>query len=453
MTSARRLLVAALVSALVVVACGVDDGDVAALADLPGVDDARSSCAVGDCLLTVSTSREITAGQLGDVLREARDIGASDSRIGVDDVTVSFGADYDGSTDAGAVALAVEAREQSQVASLRIDLQRDGASVDAQIDGSREDLTTTARSMWDALDGVPDRTLSATSRSGGGGGGNRFSADGSFPAASVAFVRDFEAADLLTGVAIEDDRVLLGVSSPDIARRVEVAAAADARAVGLDVDVVLAADIVQYRADDDGGAQQGQVRAMVLALEAVDGPFVSVDGTTVRVSAEVEAMGDLAAAITTIRRDQPDVGRTVPVTVVVGTEATIELGTTGSPALLDLADRVLALDGVTEMTLSTRRADRSPPPPPGDTDSFVAVTRSSGDLDASVSALSTVFAGWDSSVSALSVSVTAVDPEGREPSVSLRIDRREDVWVPSTLERGTPEDVAAGIRAWRAGGR
>lgn len=491
---AATTVLAGLVAAAVLTGCGVDDDDVAALEELAGVERASSSCELGRCSVRVEVRPTIRASQLTTVFGEARDTGATTVEVvegEADDaasseprgsdprVSVSLDEDSERSADAATARLAVASFELAGVSSWGLTRAADRSTLTASVQESPDLQWPTGRDLWDGVATLPSPGMVLTTRPENRSGASRLVVSEEYPERAVAFtvaVAEEFGASRLTGVSIgsrpEDEEqdgtgVLLGVRSASDATALE-ALLDDARGGdGLDVAVVVADNVLAARPDPtqdpDGGdtGTEADRRALLSSLEDEPAVSASVQANTLRVRA-LGPLDEVRAALERARRAHPDSYARVPVTVEPDTvvsgsgtgdpqEQEIDLSTVGSLDLLDLVADLGEVDGAGAVGVQAHGEKYDYLKPPSDTDAFVSVRAQRpgiDELDALVQDVARVLSRWKGPETSLSMSIGVEDPEGRQASVVLRIDRRSGTWVASSSERGTEDRIASGIRAW-----
>ncbi|WP_311209412.1 MULTISPECIES: hypothetical protein [unclassified Aeromicrobium] len=494
--AAARVL-AGLVAAAVLTGCGVDDDDVAALEELAGVERASSSCELGRCSVRVEVRPTIRAAQLTTVFGEARDTGAttvevvegetddaasSEPRDSDPRVSVSLDEDSERSADAATARLAVASFELAGVSSWGLTRAADRSTLTASVQESPDLRWPTGRDLWDGVATLPSPEMVLTTRPENRSGASRLVVSEEYPERAVAFtvaVAEEFGASRLTGVSIgsrpeveeqegqEGTGVLLGVRSASDATALE-SLLEDARGGdGLAVAVVVADNVLAARPDPtqdpDGGdtGTEADRRALLSSLEDEPAVSASVQANTLRVRA-LGPLDEVRAALERARRAHPDAYARVPVTVEPDTvlsgtgsgdpeEQEIDLSTVGSLDLLDLVADLGEVDGAGAVGVQAHGEKYDYLKPPSDTDAFVSVRAERpgiDELDALVQDVARVLSRWKGPETSLSMSIGVEDPEGRQASVVLRIDRRAGTWVASSSERGTEDRIASGIRAW-----
>lgn len=491
---AATTVLAGLVAAAVLTGCGVDDDDVAALEELAGVERASSSCELGRCSVRVEVRPTIRASQLTTVFGEARDTGATTVEVvegEADDaasselrgsdprVSVSLDEDSERSADAATARLAVASFELAGVSSWGLRRAADRSTLTASVQESPDLQWPTGRDLWDGVATLPSPGMVLTTRPENRSGASRLVVSEEYPERAVAFTVAVAAefgASRLTGVSIgsppEDEEqdgtgVLLGVRSASDATALE-ALLDDARGGdGLAVSVVVADNVLAARPDPtqdpDGGdtGTEADRRALLSSLEDEPAVSASVQANTLRVRA-LGPLDEVRAALERARRAHPDSYARVPVTVEPDTvvsgsgtgdpqEQEIDLSTVGSLDLLDLVADLGEVDGAGAVGVQAHDEKYDYLKPPSDTDAFVSVRAQRpgiDELDALVQDVARVLSRWKGPETSLSMSIGVEDPEGRQASVVLRIDRRSGTWVASSSERGTEDRIASGIRAW-----
>lgn len=494
---AATTVLAGLLAGAALTGCGVDDDDVAALEELAGVERASSSCELGRCSVRVEVRPTIRAAQLTTVFGEARETGATTVEVvegETDDaasseprgsdprVSVTLDEDSERSADAATARLAVASFELAGVASWGLTRTADRSTLTASVQESADLRWPTGRYLWDGVATLPDPRMVLTTRPENRPGASRLVAAGEYPERAVGFtvaVAEEFGASRLTGVSIgsrpeaeeqegqEGTGVLLGVRSASDATALE-ALLDDARGGdGLDVAVVVADNVLAARPDPtqdpDGGdtGTEADRRALLSSLEDEPAVSASVQANTLRVRA-LGPLDEVRAALERARRAHPDAYARVPVTVepdtvlsVSGTgdprEQEIDLSTVGSLDLLDLVADLGRVDGAGAVGVQAHGEKYEYLKPPSDTDAFVSVRAERpgiDELDALVQDVARVLSRWKGPETSLSMSIGVEDPEGRQASVVLRIDRRSGTWVASSSERGTEDRIASGIRAW-----
>lgn len=505
-TSTRDVLVTVVLgaAALLLSGCGVDEDDVAALEELPGVERASSSCDLGRCRVDVQVRSSIDADQLSDVFGAGRDTGATTVEVveaGADGtgspgspgsdprVSVELDEDSERSADAATARLAVASFELDGVLSWGLSRTADRSSLTASVQESPDLQWPTGRDLWDGVATLPGPRMVLTTRPEDRSGASRLVASGEYPERAVAFtaaVAEEFGASRLTGVSIgsrpgveEQDGtgVLLGVRSASDATALEsllddaplddVGGGAIGDREGLSVAVAVADNVLAARPDPtqdpDGGntGTEADRRALLGSLEDEPAVSASIQAGTLRVRA-LGPLAEVRAALERARRAHPEAYARVPVTVLPDTlpstsgdpkDQEIDLSTVGSLDLLDLVDDLGDVDGAGTVGVQAHGEKYDYLKPPSDTDAFVSVGAerpSITRLDALVGDVARVLARWDGPETSLTIAIGVEDPDGRRASVVLRVDRRGGSWVPTTSGRGTDESIAEGIRAWRA---
>lgn len=455
-----RAVVVLVVVATVLAGCAsISDETVDELSAMPGIERASASCPKGVCSLRLLAEPGAEAGDLTAALETAREVEASELQLdlregsGLDAggaaVAIVLAEASDPSADGAAVALAQTMFASDGLRSGRVQGDRDGTTVVVSSDVSRAQLWDLAESVWPGAAELPKPTVQATTSGGDGEGPSRLTSEGRFPADGVELVRALDDAEVdrsgLSGALVQDGTVLLGARSLESAARLENRLEADSLGEGLDVSVSVTDNVLSYRPDSAEGGTEQQRRAVLTALQE-DGSLtggVDTSGVTA-IATDAESA---ATAVDRAREAEPEAAGVVSITIDLdGMQA--ELGTTGSPDLVRLLG-LFASEPTT--TTATVEVPRNPQDPPFDAEANLALEVEASDLTAGVQAAAEQFAGWDGPERKLRVSITAVDPEGRTPGVSLIVERRDGVWEAGPTERGTPELVAEGVSAWTAG--
>jgi len=459
-----RWAAGALAVGLVVSACGLDDGAVDALDQLPGVESVSSFCELTLCSVDVDLEPGITARELRDVIERTADIrGVDSSQVNLPlsgDATLQITRDGKVGTDPGRAAdAAVRLRAFGGLQSATLALSDRASALQVTVDRSGPVALDRAEAAWDTVATLPHPRLSVTSRgpTSRRDQGVDLAAIATYPAGAADYVRSLITGPhgaLLTGAAIDQDRIRLGSATARGARELETLLGTEAGPpAGLTVSVVVAADASQLR--DRGDDHDVDVRSMLDALVDTGLPedALVVQGTTVTVGAlAANSADDLAVAIERARAAEPDAARSIGIEIQIGDDMTVSLGTVGSPELVQLADQLRSRPGVAELRVKASDPSMGQrPKPPADTDASVVLTIRSTSLDDSVTSVATMVRGWAGPETSLSLHLVAVDPEGRRPSAHLRLDRERGAWVPSSLGRSTAESDRAAIAAWNAG--
>jgi hypothetical protein len=482
----RDLVVAGLVLALVA-GCGVDDGAVEEVTALPGVAWASSSCELSGCTLHVGLSEDVDADRLAAVLGGAREVGADRISVREDEdpdeepprVAVDLDEDSDPSADRAVAELVASSLALPGVRSWGLERDRDGrsrltASLDpigagegGDSDGGDGPTATTGRDLWAGVATLPRPGMVLTTAGSDGSGPSRLVASGTYPERAVRLADDLASrfgADRLTGVDVRADEVRLGVRTAEDARALEALAARPGVSDGVDVDVVVASNVLAAPQrsvagrDEDLGTEEDR-RALLDALAGQPGVRASVDGWTV----EVQQEGTLAAvrdALASARREASDAFARVPVTVLTDAPGDpgnprsreVQLGTSGDLGLLDLVADLEALDGTLAAGVRQPVAGSSGREPTISVTARRAGIDGAAGIDGLVRDTAATFAAWDEGPSALVVVMTVVDPELRRATTVLRVDRSGGTWTATSAGRGTEESVAEGLRAWRSAG-
>ncbi|MCR4512108.1 hypothetical protein [Aeromicrobium sp. 50.2.37] len=497
-TRRAATVLAGLVATALLTGCGVDDDDVAALEELAGVERASSSCELGRCSVRVEVRPTIRAAQLTAVFGEARDTGAttvevvegetddaasSDLRDSDPRVSVELDEDSERSADGATARLAVASFDLGGVSSWRLSRREGRSSLAASVQGAPALRWPKGRALWDGVSTLPGPDMVLTSRSVDSAGPSRLVASGEYPERAVAFtvaVAEEFGASRLTGVSIgsgsgsgpEDEGedgtgVLLAVRSASDATALESLLDDVPGGDGLAVSVVVADNVLAARPDPTqdpdgrGAGTEADRRALLSSLEDEPAVSASVQANVLRVRA-VGTLAEVRAALERARQAHPDAYARVPVTVEPDTvlpgsgtgdpqEQEIDLSTVGSLDLLDLVADLGEVDGAGAVGVQAHGETYDYLKPPSDTDAFVSVRAQRpgiDELDAVVQDVARVLSRWKGPETSLSMSIGVEDPEGRQASVVLRIDRRAGTWVASSSERGTEDTIASGIRAW-----
>jgi len=462
MTSSR-LVVAALMGATVLMGCSVDREDLDAIERLPGVEDADAFCEIGHCRVTVDVSAGISAEQFGTVVDEAGSIGSAEEITVIDRSTpgIELTFDTDVDVDGGRVAeLLIDARDSPGEVRSELSISRRQARWSEQVASDREtDLTdalNAARARWGKIKAL--KHLAMTFRAGrpdGPADRLELTATGEFPDGAVDAVialDDTQARPLILGARVTGDGVILAGRTLDHVERLESAADQEASFAEVDTSVVVSSSVI--RMPDDVVERDRDVRALLAALD-VQGQ-VDLIGRVIEIEAPSTGLDAVADAIDRAREADPAASRSVGFTVAGENrrELLVELFGQGSADLVRLADRLQALPlGGLEIEGIDPEFKRRSGQPPADTEGIVVVTVRADSLDEAVAKVAQRFTGFEAQETSLSLHLTAVDGEGRSPRVSIRVDRRGDEWVASTLDRGLPETVDTAIAAWTAATR
>lgn len=460
-------LATGLAGVLLLAGCAsVDEDAVDAIGELPGIDHARSSCDLSDCTVSISTEADVTADELLAALDAARETDADTVDVGTEgagSLEVDAGSDPD--DEPAAVALVLDTAAGAEPLSIVLATGRTRVSTSTVDDESPWDL---GEALWPEVEDFPVPTLSVGRGTQSTGGAARLVAEREFPSDEVALVRDLEGdASLgLTGAVVDGDGVLLGVPDVTTAEVLEARLADDPAADGLTVEVAVTSNVLSYRADEEGprddegtdgrdgtggpasdpeAGTEADRRALLTTLEGAPGAFARVEGATVVI--DVDDLAAAAGVVDVLRATEPEAAGRVPLTVTQD-GATVELGTTGSTALLRLAGALLA-DPTVEVLEMEADDPEDEADPPYDAEAFVRVELAAPDLATGVRTVAAAVGGVDGATS-LVVGVTAVDPEGRTPGVTLRVDREGGTWVAEGVG-GTDEQNELGVAAWDAG--
>lgn len=442
--------------ALVAAGCAsISDDTVGELSALPGIERASASCPKGVCSLRLLAEPGAAAADLSAALETAREAEASELQLDLREgaggtaVAVVLAEASDPRADGAAVTLAQTMFASDGLRSGRVQRDRDATTVVLSSDVPRAELWDLAEAVWPDVAKLPEPTIQATTSGGDGEGPSRLTGEGDLPADGLALVRDLDGEELdrsgLSGALVKDGTVVLGARGLDAATRLEDRLAADSLGEGLDVSVSVTDNVLSYRPDSADGGTEQQRRALLTALQQ-DGSLnggVDTSGVTV-IADDAESA---AVAVEQAREAEPEAAAVVSITVTLD-RMSAELDTTGSPDLVRLLGRFASDPTTTEAAVEV---PRNPQDPPFDAEANLALEVEAPDLTTGVRRAAERFAGWDGPEQKLRVAVTAVDPEGRSPGVSLIVERRGGVWEASPTERGTPEQSAEGVRAWTAG--
>ncbi|MGJ9411230.1 hypothetical protein ACHAAC_00835 [Aeromicrobium sp. CF4.19] len=482
-TLAGRRVALLAASILVVGGCGggVDDDAIEALNQLEGVESARASCYKWvDCEASVDVRPDVTQAELEAVLAAARGTDAKDITVRLDpgdpDDDEGPGASLEmgpGATEEldGPTASLMLAALEEDLASLQISRYQRSSRVEMSSDGARADLWEAAEGLWPMAEQLSPESITATSTGDPGGGEtiSRIGSEGPFPTAGAALVLALDGQDPrpVSGALVEGDDVLLGTRSLREADALEAGLEDLPEAEGLTVDVAVTDNVVEYQnrtttateqgsGDDPESATEEQRQSVLRAFDERD-VAVLVQGTTVVLRTEAsldprQVRRDLAETVREVREQEPEASALVPVTAELGVEQTVELGTTGSPELVGLAVDLLEEQSVVPLGVGAKTPDDDADPPDDvDATLFIDAEAATLDgLDALVGEVATTFRGWEGPERSFVVGVTATTPEGRSRQTIVRVDREADTWVPSSVDRGTPESIRAGIGAWES---
>ncbi|HEY1134343.1 MAG TPA: hypothetical protein VGE77_07175 [Nocardioides sp.] len=464
----RRLAALAPAVALLLAGCAsVDEDEVRAIGDLPGIDYALSSCDLAGCTVSVRAEVDATADELLAALTAGRDTGAERVAVTVEEGSsvsvVGEGAGQD--DDAAAVDLVVGAPDVAGVDSLVVGLDADGTDVAVRADGAAP-VWDVAEELWPDVEGMEAPSLTVTQSRQGDVRSSRVVADGELPTAGIALVRDVVASGPpgYVGAVVDGDSVLLGA--------IDVRSAGELEAYVADspvrVEVVVTTNVLEVESgsaadDPDPDAPTEEDRRALLGALTTD------YSVTVRVEQGVLLVNgtDLAAVadrVDAARAAEPDAASRVSITVGDTVDAsarglsatsdlpwtTVELRTDGSTDLVRLAALLRADPEVGDIDLSVPDPDREVEAP-YDADAAVAAAVRAPDLATGVTRVAAIVGAWTGDASSLTVGVTAVDPEGRTPRAGLRVDREGGTWLAEGLPRQTEEEVATARAAWAAG--
>jgi len=444
---------------LLISACGVDDSDLRALEKLPGVDSARSSCEL-TCLVYVDLHDGIDQDELSAVIQKTRSVdGARSTEL---QLTSATGARVELTRESGTTAdpqklagVLIEARDTTNLRDASVSVDDEGSSVHLAVTAEGIDALDQFAAHWKSVATLASPRLSFDARPESGAvGAVRLTSDGTYPDRAVELARDVlsgEQRSLVTGVVIgRQGHVILAARSSATAKQLETSLPDRA---DVKTDVVVAADIFRIR--EDSVASDRRVRAMSDALVAHGVPegSITVKGTTLTIDQNAGTVASVMKAIAAARAAEPAAAKATSLTVLMRQGVTVELEDTGSENLLQLADQLDDIPDISELSVKVRASSKQTPKPPADTGASVTVTiEPIASIDDAVRVVARRFAGWsgDGKISSLSLYITAVDDEGRQPSVALRLDRRDEAWIASTLDRGLPESVDAAIATWDA---
>lgn len=482
-TTRAGVLAVATASALLLAGCAsIDEDDVRAIGDLPGIDYALSSCDLADCRVTVRAEPDVSAEQLLAALSAARE---TEPDVLTLDSDGTGGIEIDGESpaddDEAAVELAVEGVRVAGVDGFSVEVREDGVAVTVSGDGSRP-VWDVAEELWPDVEPLASPALTVSQGAGGPTGDARPSrvvADGDLPAEGIALVRSVEEQDVAgyTGAVVTGDGVVLGARG--VAQAEELEGVAAREAPGLDVEVVVSTNVLDQRpgsGGEDGGDEGGgdgsptdpdeatedDRRAVLAVLEADLGAYPRVEqGTVLLGGSDLAALADL---VDTVRATEPEAASRVPITVGTTLDAgavgfdgpvypgraplSVRLGTGGSTDLVRLAALLRAQPDVGVLEL------RAPDPDDDEDvrDAGLTAQVAATDLAGGVRRVAEVVAAWSTDLTDLEVGVTAVDPEGRTPGVRLVVERQGDRWVATGgTDHQTEERVAEGVAAWQAG--
>lgn len=437
MTSGWRLL-ALLPLLLVLAGCGsLDDEEVAALEELPGVLSSYSGCYKGECLLTVALDDAADPTDLVSALAAARETGADEIEVRlvadgerVADLALLDAEPGQAEEDPALVDAVLAATRVPGVTAVDVEVESQATRahvVAEEVAPSR--VWDLAEEAWAELRELPGPTLVADN--GGGPGGRRVTtSEGRFPRGTVALARtlDAEAGSEVSGIDVRTDEVVVGV------RRLADVAAIERRLPRPGpVRVVVTDHVLAYT-----GEGEAQRRAVLRVVQDHPGVAPHVEGLVLTLGGT--DAGAVARAVADVRTRAPAAAAEVPIRALLDDTHEVQLGTTGSPDLVRLAG---ALRGPRTTTVDVRTG--YDPDEPG----WVQVELRAPDLRTGVLRVARVLRAHAGALTSLGVTVKAVDAEGRSPTSTAELTRVGGRWEVE-VDRPDLRPADVGV-AWRRG--
>lgn len=450
------------VALLLLTACGgVDDAAVEELERLPGVESARASCVkFVDCTASVSVAGDVTVAELEAIIEasrrtEARDITLDVEGDGTTTARLSTGPGSSPDLDRPTAELLLRALEVDGLQALEVTRFADETSLRLRGDAARSEFWPVARDLWERAEplGLDSLAAETTASEDDDEGPSQLRASAAFPTESVALVLDLDEGEIGPwGVVVEDSRIGLGALSLPAATRLEEAVA-DAAGADLSVQVDVTRGLPTLPTEPgagptaDGAGSEADRRAVLTLLEE-RGLGATAEARTVVVDGRSSSVEDVVTGLRAVREELSDESSVVPLTVELDVDVVVELGTDGGPDLVELAADLAADRGADSVEIGQPRADAEAP---WDAEAQVFVEVAAPDLASGVETVAEAVSSWAGSERSLVVGVTAVDPDGRSPSATVRVDRRGEDWVARGVGRGTPETEAEAVAAWGRG--
>ena len=444
-----------LVASLSACTGSVDDGALRALEAMEGVESAGASCYKGRCTTLVDVAPDVRSDGLGTIIDAARETRAREIEVRLPKesgrVVLETGPDEAADLDSATAEVMLAAVADDQLSHATIIRRDTSSSLSLGGDGPRRELWASAERLWTLAEQASAEQIVVAGSAEDVDEGPTALTGSSFPSRAAELVTSLDDGGERArphGVRIEDDTVVLGALSLASAEAVEAAVDGHPEARGLEVEVEVTRGLPSDVAGGGQGsdtADEGQQRAILKALED-QGLAASVQDRTVRVRKSGGGDDtDLAAAVDAARVEHPEAARVVHIAVDLGPSQVVELGTSGSPELIDLGTSLVGRLEAEELEIKHRAAGDDEPA------GLVLVTVPAPDLADGVQGVSEVFADWETSETEMTVSVTARDPEGRSPRVLLRVSRAVDTWTARGTRKGTSETIRESLEAWRAG--
>ncbi|WP_101523322.1 hypothetical protein [Nocardioides houyundeii] len=456
----RRARAAALVvlALLSLAACGISDETVEeAFRDAPGVQEATVGCPEFSCTISLDLQLGAEAEQISDAIQVARDLDPREILVTLwedarthdqrQHLTARIDADSDAADDSYVGAALAWAADNPDVAVLEADLGPERADLTLR-PTRRADFWTVAETAWELVAPAAGPRLEVSFTAEGTTGLDRLlRATGEFPTAAVDLARSVESqhdgartAFALTGLAVQPEGVILGVSDARAVAPAEAAAAAGPHGAGLGPVEVVVTDNVFTASFQDPAERVDPTRV----IEVLSGGPGVESARLAGPAVEVRLQGSLATAMPLmelLRREAGEALGSTTLHFLTAVGDVVEIVPGGDDSLVMLGHELLTSPGPTGTLEITQEEDEPP---------YVGLEVRAAALAPQLTRVASVLARHQGETDRYQLWVRATDPEGRTPSVGFSVEMTP-TGPEITESRGTGEQAAELRAAWSRG--
>lgn len=432
-----------------------------AVGDLPGVISAEPSCFEFQCTVEIEAERDATAAELAAMLAAARTV--DDAH----DIEVALAWDAPGGVSARLEVDTSPAAEDAPIGSLLawaataaedglagLEVER-GNAERIRVSGSTTDGASAwplAREAWSLADGLAGAEMAFTRPEQLAQQSLRIS--DSFPADAVAVAEEIETGDgPVTGVAITDDRFLVGAISRGAAEDLRSKLRDEPRLEGRSVEVVVSTNVLAAAAAQEPGTSQ-RLEPILAVLD--DQPavlFATIAGSSVEM--QVDSLRSAPALVERVRRRAGAAFVDTTLVLIDEPGGRLEITSEGDDAALDLAMALLDTPGLVDLTLDQ---EVDPDPDRAAVGLWLTVrqpgkgTGSAPPVGAQVTRIARILSSTPGTAASYALGVTVEDVDGRSASAGWAVERTSTGLTLGEVD-GTPERQAEITAAWARGAR
>lgn len=455
------LLLTVAVTSMALTGCSPSVDDVNdAVADLPGVISAEPSCHEFLCTIQIEAESDASASELADIIAAARTVDdvwtihvsvapAEPKRMSV---TATLDVAHSPASEDAAVGAILEwAAAEHGLFTLSV---TNGTEDDFRVIGAAVADTSIwplARAAWPLADELSGASLAITQhdhlRQ------QSLTARGSLPQRLVTVAEELQASEsAVTGVLVENGRLLVGAISRDAAERLRPALADDPRLTSVATEVVVTTNVLLGAT----AAEPGTSQRLEPVLAVLDGQpqvlFATIQGNAIEVEVD-----DLRSAPRLVERVRRRAGAAFEDTVLVledpEAQHRVEITPDGDDAVLDLLVALLPTRGLSRMTAIQ---ELEPDPARSEVSLLIEVRQpgpgngSAPPLGPQVTRLARLLSTTPGTAASYAIGVTVEDSEGRSANAGWWVDRTPDGLVLGEVD-GTVEQQEEVRAAWARG--